>query len=404
MNLFYLAWRNILANPLGSALSIVLIAMGTGLISLLLQVNRNLDQQINRNLGEIDMVVGAKGAPLQLILSAVLQIDDPTGNILLDEVAPIMRNPMVKTAIPLAYGDNYRGYRIVGTSAAYPVIYGGTPAVGRIWDAPFEVCLGSGVAKATGLQPGDSFEGSHGLAASTEHHEQPFSVVGVFRPTGTVLDQLILTNLESIWAVHEENDSPAIPAADSIHQEPTAPREITALLLQFRSPLGTLTLGRTINENTRLQAAVPAFEISKLNQSLGLGTETLRALGISLILLAGASVFAALYQALEDRRYELAVLRAMGASPKRLAGLLCAEGLLLAITGFNFGLLISRLGLLMINGQLRAAFHQDLGGTSILPGELLLLPAVLAVGLCAALLPAWRAMRMNVSSVLGGGK
>ena len=410
MNLFYLTWRNVWSRPLSSVLSIALIAMGTGLVSLLLQINPGMNDQITRNVGGIDMVIGAKGAPLQLILSSVLQMDDPVGNIFLDEAEPFMRNPMVKTAIPLAYGDNFRGYRIVGTSQAYLDLYQAKLNEGSVWQKPFEAVIGSGVARQLNVQPGDRFEGSHGLAAAGQKHEQDYIVTGILSPTGTVLDQLIVTSLESVWESHSDHnkenvissqpiDSSALSGTDPSHNE----REITAVLLSFQSPLGTLTMGRLVNENSNMQAAVPAFEISKLNQRLGLGTETLRAFGLVLLLLAGLSVFAALYQAMEDRRYELAVLRAMGATARRIAGLLASEGLLLASLGAISGMALSRISLWLINQQLQSTFHQVLNGSAMLEQEGWLLAGAFAIGLLAALIPAFRALQMNVSEELGKG-
>ena len=152
-----------------------------------------------------------------------------------------------------------------------------------------------------------------------------------------------------------------------------------------------------------MQAAVPAFEISKLNQRLGLGTEMLRAFGLVLLLLAGLSVFAALYQAMEDRRYELAVLRAMGATARRIAGLLASEGLLLASLGAISGMALSRISLWLINQQLQSTFHQVLNGAAMLEQEGWLLAGAFAIGLLAALIPAFRALQMNVSEELGNG-
>jgi len=424
----------------------MLTGLGVGLVALLMQGQRQLDRHLERNLAGVDMVVGAKGAPLQLILSTLLHADDPTGNIALADVAALQRNPMVAQAVPLAIGDSYRGYRVLGTTAAYAGLYGAKLTQGRYFERPFEAVAGAGVARALGLAPGDTFTAAHGLVTGAAAHGEPYQLCGVLTATGTALDYTLLTSLESIWQAHgehgvvvehrdtsghagEEEKGAAHAADDAAHEaaahaaddaahegaahaaddpahEAATPdeetREITALLLQFRSPLGTLTMGRTINETTRLQAAVPAFEIAKLRENLGIGTDVLRSTGLILILLAGLSIFAALYQALNERRYELALLRAMGASAFRVGRLIAVEGLLLSVGGLLAGWLLSRGGLVLLQRHLLGDGATVWKPASLLPEEWMLAGGVLAMGLLAASLPAWRAMRVDVAKVLGG--
>ena len=148
-------------------------------------------------------MVGAKGSPLQLILSSVYQADFPTGNIPLAEAERWRRHPLVESAIPLALGDNLAGFRIVGTEHAYAEHYGASLAAGRLWQAPFEATIGARVAADTGLAAGDRFVGSHGLAGGgAEHGAHAYTVVGVLAPSASVLDRLVLTPIESVWEVH----------------------------------------------------------------------------------------------------------------------------------------------------------------------------------------------------------
>lgn len=437
---FYIALRNLLTRPLGTLIHVLLTGLGVGLVALLLQGQRQLDQHLERNLAGVDMVVGAKGAPLQLILSTLLHADDPTGNIALADVAALQRNPMVAQAVPLAIGDSHRGYRVLGTTAAYAGLYGAELREGRSFEKPFEAVAGAGVARALGLVPGDTFTAAHGLSSGASHGE-PYTLCGLLAPTGTALDYTLLTSLESIWEAHAEHgeehsedvddeahahagpDSVGLEAghahaadvnADTVHThhgepghaEPISeapPLEITALLLQFRSPLGTLMMGQTINESTNMQAAVPAFEIAKLRENLGIGTEVLRSIGLLLIGLAALGIFAALYQALNERRYELALMRAMGASAFRVGRLIAVEGLLLAVGGLAAGWLLSRAGLLMLQRYLLGDGADLWKPATLMPEEWMLAGGILAMGLLAAALPAWRAMRVDVAKVLGGG-
>ncbi|MEM9674340.1 MAG: ABC transporter permease, partial [Bacteroidota bacterium] len=214
MNIFRLSLRNMTSRPLSTTLSLVLLTLGVGMIALLLQVNRHIQEQMENNIRGIDMVVGAKGSPLQLILSAVYHIDAPTGNIALPEAERLQKNRLVASGIPLSYGDSYQGYRIVGTDHQYPKLYAATVAEGRLWQASFEVTVGATVASLLNLKIGDTFVGSHGLTEGGEAHgDHAYEVVGIFDPSNSVLDQLILTPTESVWEVHNHEGEEAATAS-----------------------------------------------------------------------------------------------------------------------------------------------------------------------------------------------
>src|SRR5690242_9624619 len=183
-----------------------------------------IEERMTRDARGIDLVVGAKGSPMQLVLSAVFHLDVPTGNIPLTEATKLAANRAVKKAIPLALGDSYRGFRIVGSSHDYPAHYGARIADGGLWAAPMEAVLGAEVAARSGLKIGATFTGAHGLGeGGDEHEKEAYKVVGILAPGGTVLDRLVLTSIESVWEVHEHGG-----------QAP-AQREITALLVQYAS-------------------------------------------------------------------------------------------------------------------------------------------------------------------------
>lgn len=387
------------------------MTLGIGIISLLLLLNRQLDTQFKRNIRGIDLVVGAKGSPLQLILSSIYQIDAPTGNVPLAEVNKLKMNPFVKTVIPLSLGDNYRGFRIVGTTPLYPAHFEAQLANGRLFAAPLEATLGSKVAEATGLKIGDSFASSHGLDDAGESHDAvEYLVTGVFVPNGSVVDQLILTDLSSIWAIHEHAELPPPGAKlnDPAHEMAAAegaPRtadekQITSALIKFRSPMGLITLPRQINANTSMQAALPSIEINRLFSLLGVGIETLRALAAIIMLIAGVSVFVSLYNSLKDRKYEMALMLSMGATRTRLFLLLLLEGLFLAVFGFLAGALLSRVGLWLFSRAAEQDLHYSLNQFGLLPEEIYLLVGALVVGTLAAALPSLAVYRLNISRTL----
>ncbi len=393
MNLFRISWRNLIDKPLSSFLSGLLMTFGITIISLLLLLNKQLDDQFRRNIRGIDMVIGAKGSPLQLILSSIYQIDTPTGNIPLDEVTQLTRNPMIKTAIPLSMGDNYRSFRIVGTNQKYVDHFGATVAQGAMFRQPLEAVIGPRVAEAAGLKTGDTFAGAHGLDGEGEAHAATkYKVVGILNTTNTVTDQLILTPVASIWAIHDHHDG------GDEHPEET-PREITSMLVKFRNPMGMM-LARSINQNSSVQAALPNIEINRLFSLLGVGVDTLQKLAIAIMLIAGISVFVSLYNSLKERRYEMALMLSMGATRAQLFGMLLMEGLVLALIGFGLGIGLSRVGLWLFSSSVSADYHYDLAAFGILPEEWILLGIAGLVGLLAAALPALGVYRMNISRTL----
>jgi putative ABC transport system permease protein len=208
MKLIYLAYRNMVSKPLNLLLSILLLLLSVALVTFSLQVSQQLQGQLNKNIEPFDMVVGAKGSPLQLVLSSVLHIDNPTGNIKLKETTVLQKHPFVGTTVPVSYGDNYKGYRILGTTTDYLTHYNAEISEGKLYKKSFEVVAGSSAAQRLNLKIGDTFVGSHGLtdASFDAHDEHPYVVVGILKPTGTVVDQLLITNLKSIWESHDHGD------------------------------------------------------------------------------------------------------------------------------------------------------------------------------------------------------
>jgi putative ABC transport system permease protein len=402
VNLTTLSVSYLRARPLNTVLSLVLLSLGVATIVLLLLVVSQLEERMHRDARGIDLVVGAKGSPMQLILSGIYHVDAPTGNIPLSSVEMVSSNRMVKRAIPLALGDSWKGYRIVGAPRAYPEHYGATLESGRLHDKPMEAVLGAEVAARTRVAVGGTFTGVHGLGAEggTEHADAPYTVVGILNRTNSVLDRLVLTSIESVWQVHEEHQGPEDEADRKALEEA---REVTVLLVQYASPLAAATLPRQINAQSELQAASPAYETARLFRIVGVGIEALRAFALVLIVAAGLSVFIALYNALEERRYDLAVMRTLGASRPKLFGLLMTEGVVLSLFGAMLGLGLGHVLASALGAWLEATQHYPVSGLEWRPEELWLVAVALGVGVLAALLPAWRAYRTEVSRTLARG-
>ncbi|MCF2499446.1 ABC transporter permease [Dyadobacter chenhuakuii] len=402
MNVVKISLANLKEKKLNSFLSALLLTLGIGMISLLLLLNKQLDEQFRRNIRGIDMVVGAKGSPLQLILSSIYQIDAPTGNVPLAEVDALRKNPFVKTVIPLSMGDSYQGFRIVGTTPKYIEHFQANLAKGQIYNASMEVAIGSKVAAMSQLKIGDTFASSHGLDGAGEaHNDKKYKVTGIFETTGSVVDQLILTRLSSVWDVHAHGEEGAAKHEEhEEHDEAEAGRQVTSALIQFRNPMGLMTLPRQINENTSMQAALPSIEINRLFSLLGVGIETLRALALIIISIAGISVFISLYNSLKERKYEMALMLSMGATRTRLFLMLLLEGLMLAVIGYFSGIILSRVGLWLFSRAAEQDFHYSLRKFTILPEEIYLFFAALLIGFLASVLPSLGIYRLNISRTL----
>jgi putative ABC transport system permease protein len=399
VNLASLSASYLRARPLNTLLSVMLLALGVATIVLLLLVVGQLEQRMHRDARGIDLVVGAKGSPMQLILAGIYHLDAPTGNIPLAAARELEKNRFVRKALPLALGDSWKGYRIVGAPRAYADHYDARLAGGRFYEKPMEAVLGAEVAARNGVGVGGQFAGAHGIGSEPgqEHAEAPYTVVGVLEKTDSVLDRLVLTSIESVWHVHEEHQGPEDEADRKALEEA---REVTVLLVQYASPLAAATLPRQVNSQSELQAASPAYETARLFRIVGVGVEALRAFAVVLIFAAALSVFIALYTALEERRYDLAVMRTLGASRAKLFGLLMGEGIGLALIGALTGLALGH-GLAALLGLWLSSQGQPaVTGLEWRSEELWVLAVALAVGVVAAALPAFRAYRTEVSRTL----
>jgi putative ABC transport system permease protein len=416
MSVFSLVWSYLKARPLNTAINMILLSLGIAVITILLIFNKQLEEKIESNARGVDLVVGAKGSPLQLILCSVFHIDFPTGNINLAEAEKLSKNRLIKNAIPLALGDSYQSYRIVGTNRAYADLYKGEISKGDWWKKNLDVTIGASVARISGLKIGDQFTSAHGLTdGGHAHNEHMYIVKGIFKRTNSVLDNLILTNVESIWEMHEEagdhgeehrheNDSafiasplvPSIPRGDST-------KEITSMILQYRSPMAAIQLPRLINSQSSLQAASPAFETARLFSILGVGVEILTSFAYVLIVISGLSIFIALYNSLKERRYDLAIMRSMGATRINILLTILLEGSLLTLSGTIVGLLLGHGSILILSGFVEQMQKGGISGVVFYAEEWIILLGSLLLGLMCSLIPAVQAYRTDISRVLSAG-
>jgi len=409
--MFGLALAYLRDRSLTTLLNILLLGISAAMLVLLVQFGNQISNRLDRDTQGIDLVVGAKGSPLQLILSSIFHIDQPTGNISLNSLNMLRRDPAVKAAIPLALGDNFDGYRIVGTDTSYTAFYDNEITQGKMFENPMDAVLGAAVAKTTGAQIGQQFIGSHGLETEDEdgqgHNHAPFTTVGILAPTNTVVDRLILTSVESIWDVHgidhdhqplTEHNHATDEQALSTHGE--LQPELTAILVSYRNAAGAIRIPAMINRQTEMQAATPAVELARLLTLFGAGIEGARIFAWILAATGGLAIFIALLNMARAREGDLALLRVMGASKTQVFGTILLEGLITAAAGAILGIAVAHVALFVASHSFQTLNDLGLTATQLLPAELGIFASILLIGVIAALIPAARIFRINLANTL----
>ena len=409
-------------------LAVLLTTFGISISIILVQFENHVKTRLNNDGKKIDIVVGAKGSPLQIVLSSIYHIDLPTGNIPYSSLKTISEDPLVDKVIPLALGDNWKNNRIVGTTYEYLEHYSAKLDKGRSWQKEFEVVAGSSVK----INLNQEISGSHGLVESNNRHDHgKYRVVGILKPTGTVLDRLLLTSLTSVLQIHgqdiedneknhhehdkhehekhehdkhehktDNHDHNSEQKGNSVNnnQDFIEP-EITSLLITTKSPVANINLPRSINKQTQLQAANPAFEITRLSAMLGIGSKSFKLLSIIIMLIAVLSIFTGLASNFENRLRDLAILRAIGYSKTRVFKIISLEGIIIVIFGIIIGLCSSFLVFNLLvdiiaplnNSNAKFNFSIDI---------VIIICLVFLAGLFAAFFPAYKGSKVSVAKQL----
>lgn len=421
-------------------MSILLFALSVGLITFLLLFNHQFRKGLDNNLAGIDLVIGAKGSPLQLILNSMYHVDNPTGNIPLAEAAPFINpaHPLIKKGIPLLLGDSYGGYRIVGAPQSILRLYNASRVEGAIYTNDFDAVVGSIAAENLHLHVGDHFFSTHGLLDNPDFihdHGSPFVVTGILQSTGTILDQLILCTPQSIWKVHDHDSAsvdehahehgdhsahdenhhhnvlPIVDVdsveinrlSDTIIQQlrSTADKEITSVLVDYRhTNIQTLNFPRNINQNTGLMAASPVYEINRLYSIMGSGAEAIQYMALLIGIVAAISIFISLYTSLKDRRYEMALMRVSGAGPGKIFTMILWEGLWISIVGLILGLILGHVGMSLAGDMLEKNYRYPFTGWIWIKEEYLIVLGAIVIGILAAALPAIQGSNTNLHETL----
>jgi len=399
-----------------AALSLTVLAVALS-VMLLLGVER-LREQVREGFAQsvsgADLIVGARGSPLQLMLYSVFRIGEATHNVEWSSVEALAAHPAVKWVIPISLGDSHRGYPVLATNHVYferfqtgdkrPLRL----ADGRVFDGLFDTVLGAEVAHALGYRPGDRITLTHGSGEfGPEHADKPFTVVGVLARTGTPVDNTVHISLEAMEAIHLDWQGGApIPGldirAEHVRKFDLSPKTVTAAILGLESRAAVFSVQRWVNRyaGEPLMAVLPGVALAQLWQALGYAEKALLAVSVLVVGVGLAGLVAVVLAGLDQRRRELAILRAVGARPRDILALLTFEGLGLTFIGALVGvLLLTVLSLVAAPlAEARLGFALSVGLPSL--HELFLLAGVIIVGFLASLLPGWRAYRVSLADGL----
>ena len=451
MNLMKIVMKNMRQRALATWLTGTSVALGVALAIAIILIKQGVQQRFEQGTVGYEMVVGAKGSPLQLVLNTVYNLDISPGNISWKLFEQLRADPRVKLAVPFSVGDNFHGFRIVGTTDAFFKDFEFEPghkpelAAGRVFtfteaalksafreadqrakdrearergeevkpapvaegtpaSRPFEAVIGSTVARETGLQIGQTFIAAHGVqpsAEAKEHTENPWTVVGILKPTRTAADRAIYINLDSFYHIegHEIREPTATAKPEEKDNDPD-PGQISSIVLKLRSPIHAFPLYREINDRQDAMAAFPAAEIRKLFSIVGNIDRLLFAQAILVLIVAGVAIAVSIYNSMSERRREIAILRALGARRATIFSIVLLEAMTICVVGAAAGLLGGHLVVAAANGALYRASGFVIPAFHIQSLEWYILAVAVILGAISGIGPAWGAYRTDVAKNL----
>lgn len=405
-NLTRMAARSAWNRRYALVLVVVAIALSALLMLGIERVRKDVRQHFSESVSGTDLIVGARAGSMQLLLYSVFRIGSASNNISWKSAQALAAHPAVAWTVPISLGDSHRGFPVVATSMDYfrHFAYGDRQplvlAAGEPFQATYDAVLGAEVARRLGYRLGARLTLSHGDGAlpSSRHDDQPFTVRGILQPTGTPVDRSVHISLQGMEAIHQGWGT-GLPAARLPGgASPLTPRSVTALLVGLKNRAAVFSVQRHVAgyRNEPLMAILPGVVLDELWEAVALGERALQAMSALVTLTSLAGLVAVILAGLEQRRRELAILRAVGAGPALVLWLLACEGLLVTLAGVALGAALSLAVPALLGGWLQARL--GVGLAPALPGvnEWLLMGAVLGSGLVASLWPGYRAYRLSL--------
>ena len=407
------------------SLVVLSIALATALLLGLERLRTDIRASFAQAVSGTDLVVGARTGPIQLMLYAVFRVGGATNNIRMDSVQALAAHRAVAWTVPISLGDSHRGYPVLGTTTGYfehfrygdkqPLALAQGRAFSGTLDGLYEAVIGAEIAAALGYAPGERIVLAHGLAAldgelANEHDDKPFTVVGVLARTGTPVDRTVHVSLQALEAIHLDWVGGApLPAqaglrisAEDARKFNLEPKQVTAVLVGLKSRAAVFNVQRFVAdyEGEPLMAVLPGVALDELWSVVGLGERALQAMSGLVAVVSLASLVAVVLAGLNERRRELAVLRAVGAGPRHVLALLTAEGAFVTGLGALLGAGAAALAVWGAGPWVQQQFGIGLQAGWPTPVQWGLFGAVLAAGMLASLLPGWRAYRLSLADGL----
>ena len=420
--LLHIALRSALNRRGTLALVVLSIALATALLLGLERLRTDIRSSFSQSVSGTDLVVGARTSPVQLMLYAVFRVGGATHNMRMDSVRAVARHPAVAWVVPLSLGDSHRGRPVLGTTPAYfehfaygdrePLVLAQGRAFAGTLDGLFEAVIGAEVAAALGYQPGQRITLAHGSAEllAQAHADKPFTVVGVLARTGTPVDRTVHVSLQAIEAIHLDWAGGApLPASAGVRIAPEfarkfdlEPKQVTAALVGLKNRVAVFNVQRFVAayEAEALLAVLPGVALDELWSVVGPGEQALLAISALVAVVSLVSLVAVVLAGLNERRRELAVLRAVGAGPRHVLWLLAIEGALVTLAGALLGALAAAAAVVLAGPWLQAQFGISLVAAAPTAAQWGLFAAVLVAGMLASLVPGWRAYRLSLADGL----
>lgn len=418
--LFTLAARSSWSRRSTLVWVLVCIALSTSLLLAFERVRSDMRSSFLQAVSGTDLIVGARTGAVPLMLYSVFRVGSATNNINYSSVEALAQHRAVRWVVPLSLGDSHKGFPVLGTTTAYfqHFLYGDQQALvvkeGQAFsgtlDGLYEAVVGAEVAQALGYTLGQRITLSHGAGTGpliSEHADKPFTVVGILARTGTPVDRTVHVSLEAIEAIHLDwaggAPMPGVAiAAEQARKFDLAPKKVTAALVGLKSRAAVFNVQRHVNsfEPEPLMAVLPGVALDELWGVVGTGEKALLAMSVMVGVVSLLGLVAVVLAGLNERRRELAVLRAVGAKPAHLLGLLALEGGLVTLLGVVAGAAITTLLMALGAPWLQSHYGVQLRWAefSVVQGGWLL--AIFLAGLLASLLPAWRAYRLSLADGL----
>lgn len=410
--IFGLALRSAWNRRLTLGLTLTAVALSALLLLGVERLRSDLRASFAMSVSGVDLVVGARGSPLQLMLYSVFRMGEVTQNLSWDAAQWLARQPLVAWTVPVSLGDSHRGYPVLGTLPSYfeHFRYGDRRelrlAAGQRFDALFEAVLGAEVAERLGYRLGDRIALAHGSdgGPTADHADKPFVVAGILARTGTPVDRTVHVSLESMEALHLDwaGGAPmpglSIPAP-LVRKFDLTPKSVTAVFVGLESRAAVFGLQRAINGygGEALMAVLPGIALDELWRLVTVVERYAQLVSMLVVAVGLTGLIAVILAGLNERRRELAILRSVGARPRDIFALLAVEGISLALFGTALGAALVRVLVLALAPWLQANYGLTLRGGLPTAAELQLLAGIIAVGAVASLLPGWRAYRLSLA-------